>query len=52
MDCIILFLQVKAAIFVTRFVEVVSLMRRGPQQNGIAPDNPRVPGVSGKFEGL
>lgn len=31
--CIILFLQVKAAIFVARFVEVVSLMRRGPQRN-------------------
>lgn len=33
MDCIILFLQVKAAIFVARFVEVVSLMRRGTQRN-------------------
>ncbi|VTT65462.1 unnamed protein product, partial [Fusarium fujikuroi] len=51
--CIILFLQVKAAIFVARFVEVVSLMRRGPQRNvGITPDSPRVPGVSVKFEDL
>ncbi|KAF5544853.1 hypothetical protein FNAPI_9292 [Fusarium napiforme] len=30
-NCIVLFLHVDPAIFVTLFVEVVSLMKRGPQ---------------------